>query len=87
MPCRHVHRVLVVDDDPGALDGLVFYLQGAGYDAEGTLGGDTALQRLRDGLRPCVVVTDVVMPWVDGWALVGAIRADERFAATPVVIF
>lgn len=82
----HRHTVLVVDDDPGALDGLVYYLQSHGFDVLGALGGDTALQRLRDGLRPCGVVTDVVMPWVDGWALVDAMRADPELVGVPVVM-
>jgi CheY-like chemotaxis protein len=82
----HNHAVLVVDDDPGALDGLVYYLQSHGFDVVGALGGERALQRLRDGLRPCAVVTDVVMPWVDGWALVEAMRVEAGLAEVPVVM-
>lgn len=83
---RHNHSVLVVDDDPGALEGLVYYLQSRGFDVAGALGGEEAVDRLRDGLSPCVVVTDVVMPAMDGWDLVGAIRADPRSADLPVVM-
>jgi CheY-like chemotaxis protein len=82
----HVHAVLVVDDDPGALDALVYYLESRGIDAQGAVGGEDALVRLRGGLRPCLVVTDVVMPWVDGWALVDAMRTDPGLGAIPVVM-
>ena len=58
----HLHTVLVVDDDPGALDGLVYYLQSRGLDAVGALGVQDALQRLRDGVQPCLVVPKPVHP-------------------------
>lgn len=82
----HLHTVLVVDDDPGALDGLVYYLQSCGFDAVGALGGKDALHRLRDGVQPCLVITDVVMPWLDGWGLVEAMRAEPRLTRIPVVM-
>lgn len=83
---EHAHTVLVVEDDPGALDGLVYYLQSRGLDAVAALGGDAALRSLRDGLRPCVIVTDVVMPEIDGWELLAAVRADPMLSAVPIVM-
>jgi CheY-like chemotaxis protein len=82
----HNHSVLVVDDDPGALDALVYFLQSSGFEAVGALGAEDALYRLRDGVHPCLVVTDVVMPWLDGWGLVAAMRAEPKLAAIPVVM-
>lgn len=82
----HTHTVLVVEDDPGALDGLVYYLQSRGLDAIAALGGEAALRYLRGELQPCVVVTDVVMPDLDGWELLAAVRADPMLSALPIVM-
>jgi signal transduction histidine kinase/CheY-like chemotaxis protein len=47
--------------------------------------GEAALDTARE-LRPAAVVTDVMMPRLDGFSLVAAIRADPELAATPVVM-
>lgn len=47
--------------------------------------GEAALQATRE-LRPAAVVTDVMMPRLDGFDFVAAIRADPRLAATPVLM-
>jgi CheY-like chemotaxis protein len=82
----HRHRVLVVDDDPECLEALTYYLESAGLVTEGALGGESALRRLGVGALPCVVVTDALMPIVDGWQLLAAMHADPRLAAVPVVM-
>ena len=82
----HRHTVLVVDDEPECLAALTFFLDSSGLAAEGAPGGEAALTRLRNGPLPCVVVTDAVMPMMDGWALIAAMRADATLAAIPVVM-
>jgi CheY-like chemotaxis protein len=82
----HAHVVLVVDDDDDARQGLVFYLESLGFAVRDAASGPAALQLLRDGLRPCALVVDVVMPDMDGWQLVARVRANPRFAAVPVVM-
>ncbi|WP_077077792.1 SpoIIE family protein phosphatase [Mycobacterium numidiamassiliense] len=47
--------------------------------------GETALRRTRE-LRPAAIVTDVMMPLLDGFGLVTAIRADPDLAATPILM-
>ncbi len=87
LPDPHHHHVLVVDDDPPCLDALVTFLEHAGFTTEGACSGEAALATLRNGgPPPCVVVTDVLMPDVDGWAMVEAMRADQKLAGLPVVM-
>jgi CheY-like chemotaxis protein len=76
--------VLVVDDDPDVLARARDVLSAAGHGVT-TLEDPTGFWALLDRIRPDLVVLDVQMPEVDGIALCGTLRADARWAATPVV--
>jgi len=78
--------VLVVDDDEDNLEALVLYLEAAGLTVQGAASAADALKQLRAGFRPCVVVVDLVMPDMDGWMLVEALRADRRLASLRVLL-
>jgi signal transduction histidine kinase/CheY-like chemotaxis protein len=76
--------VLVVDDDRAVREYLRDILA-SHYDVRTAAGGDEALDLTRR-LRPALVVSDVVMPGRDGFALCQAIREDEALRATPVIL-
>jgi CheY-like chemotaxis protein len=59
--------VLVIEDDAAVRDGVIELLQASGFDAQSAPNGSVALERLRAGLRPCVILLDVIMPTMDGW--------------------
>ena len=87
MADAHRHSVLVVEDDAGVREALVVYLQTVGHAAEGAADGVEALRKLEAGiLRPCVVVIDVIMPRMDGWDLLAAMREDPALAQLPTVM-
>jgi len=67
-------RVLVVDDDPTAVELTRAFLVRAGADARGCLSGVEALETLRRW-RPDVLLSDVEMPGLDGYTLVRQVRA------------
>ncbi len=76
-------RILVVDDESGAREGLRRLLQAWGYDTEAAGSADEALVRIeRD--PPSAVITDLVMPGIDGLEFVR--RLKERYAI-PVIVF
>ncbi|MBI5548301.1 MAG: response regulator [Deltaproteobacteria bacterium] len=77
--------VLVVDDDPVARDLLGRMLGRDGYRVQCAASGAEAL-RLAPELQPKVITLDVVMPGMDGWAVLSALKADPRTAAIPVVM-
>jgi CheY-like chemotaxis protein len=77
--------VLVVDDDPGARDLLGRYLQRAGYAVIMAGGGEEAL-RLARATKPDVVALDVLMPQMDGWAVLAAMKETPALAEIPVVM-
>lgn len=80
------HSVLVVDDEPSVRELFVDALEEAGHRVEVAGDGEQALDRLRSGAAPCVVLSDVRMPRMDGWELSRAAGRDPQLSAIPVVV-
>ena len=78
-------HVLVADDNTDMREYLVRLLQASGYDVEAVVDGQQALESVRAHL-PDLVVSDVMMPRLDGLALVAKLRADPRTAVVPVLL-
>ncbi|MCA1850777.1 MAG: response regulator, partial [Acidobacteria bacterium] len=76
-------RILVVDDDPLLLDTLREILTAGGYDALAETDSSAAVARLFES-RPDVVVTDVKMPGLDGFALLRLVH--DRHPELPVIL-
>ena len=74
--------VLVVEDDRNIADLLELYLQKEGYDVAVAADGGQGLEKFRS-LQPDLVLLDVMMPVMDGYALCRAIRAESQ---TPVIM-
>jgi two-component system alkaline phosphatase synthesis response regulator PhoP len=79
------HRILVVDDDRQIVRLVQAYLEKAGYTVFTAYDGDNALRVIRHE-RPDLVVLDLMLPGRDGWEITRALRADERFAALPILM-
>jgi hypothetical protein len=77
--------VLVVDDDAAARELLVRYLAHGGFRVESAADGATALEMARH-LMPEAITLDVLMPGMDGWAVLGALKADPVLASIPVIM-
>jgi signal transduction histidine kinase/DNA-binding response OmpR family regulator/HAMP domain-containing protein len=77
--------VLVVDDDPAARDLLTANLKREGYRVVHARGGDEALEVARK-IHPDAITLDVLMPKTDGWAVLGALKADAKLCDIPVVM-
>jgi CheY-like chemotaxis protein len=75
--------ILVVDDDPGILDIVVRTLDFEGYPAVRARNGAEALEAV-ERQRPSLVLLDMRMPVMDGWAFAEALR--ERGIAVPVLV-
>ena len=78
--------VLVVEDDESIRDSLVEYLQSSGYEVAAVADGHEAVDALLAGLEPDLVVLDLVMPKMDGWAVLKWLKADEHHADRPVLV-
>jgi CheY-like chemotaxis protein len=75
----------VVDDDPNARDLLAATVRREGYRVIEAIDGETALTLAREW-RPDVVTLDVLMPRMDGWAVLTALKSNPELAEIPVII-
>ncbi len=80
-----VNTVLVIEDDPGARDLLTRFLTKEGYRVETAAGGEAGLRLARE-LHPDIITLDVMMPDMDGWAVLSDLKADPELADIPVVM-
>jgi two-component system, OmpR family, alkaline phosphatase synthesis response regulator PhoP len=78
-------RVLVVDDEPDVLLLCRVNLEFEGYEVVEASDGEEAMERLREQ-RFDVVLLDVMMPKMDGWQVLEAVKADEDLKELPVVM-
>jgi CheY-like chemotaxis protein len=78
--------VLVVEDDPDTADALSQFLGFRGYRSVITRNGQEALDHLRYGDRPCLILLDIMMPVKNGWDVRDEMLADRELATIPVVV-
>ena len=77
--------VLVIDDDPAALDLMQRTLTKDGYVVQAAADGPTGLALAR-AARPSVILLDVMMPGMDGWAVLSELKADPELRSVPVIM-
>jgi signal transduction histidine kinase/DNA-binding response OmpR family regulator len=77
--------ILAIDDDPDALDLIGRTLRGAGFRVVTASDGQEAL-RLARTLRPSAITLDVIMPHMDGWQVLRALKDDPDTRDVPVVM-
>lgn len=82
----HAPNVLVVDDDPDILEVMKLVLEDHGYAAVTACGGAAGLSCLRAGVLPQVILLDMMMPDVDGWAFRTAQASDPAYRDIPAVV-
>jgi len=81
----HAGTVLVIDDDPQARQLLARTLRKQGFAVHEAHDGEVGLRRARE-VRPDVITLDVLMPKMDGWSVLGALKNDPTVADIPVVM-
>ncbi|HEV7250338.1 MAG TPA: response regulator [Shinella sp.] len=77
--------VLVVDDDEASLNIIGSHLKREGYRVLYAGAGEQALEMARKH-RPAAITLDILMPQMDGWSVLVALKSDPDLAAIPVVI-
>lgn len=78
-------EILIVDDDSFLLDMYSLKFTQKGFDAKTASGTLEALEMLRGGMKPEIMVVDLVMPAMDGFEFLGVVR-DEGLAPGALVI-
>lgn len=86
MPPSTTPVVLVVEDFDDQREMLVSALHRAGYLAVGVTDGEEALQALRGGLKPDLILLDLMTPVVTGWAFRHEQLNNPEWAAIPTAV-
>ncbi len=77
--------MLVIDDEPAVRDLMQRFLGKEGFRVVAAAGGEEGLRWARE-LRPDAITLDVMMPGMDGWAVLAALKADPEVADIPVIM-
>jgi two-component system, OmpR family, alkaline phosphatase synthesis response regulator PhoP len=78
-------QILVIDDEISIVEMLSAFLEEEGWQVTTASNGQEGLERLAS-VRPAVVVSDVMMPVLDGWELCRWMQADPRYQSIPLVL-
>jgi signal transduction histidine kinase/CheY-like chemotaxis protein len=83
-PVRTSRRVLVIDDDPTVRELMERFLVREGFLVVTAGNGVEGLRRARE-VRPAAITLDVLMPDLDGWTVLAALKGDPELADIPVI--
>jgi DNA-binding response OmpR family regulator len=78
-------KILVVDDEPDAVELIAFHLQAAGHEVVTAADGEEALARAKTTM-PDLIVLDLMLPEVDGFEVCKILRRDPSTAGIPVIM-
>lgn len=79
------HRILVVDDEPDAVELIAFNLANAGYEVVIAADGSEALKKAR-AVLPQLIVLDLMLPEVDGLEVCKILRRDPKTSGIPIIM-
>jgi threonine synthase len=83
---RHVRRIAIIEDEPDSARLLRRVLQAQGeYQIDEAYDGQTGLEMVRQNV-PDLILLDLMMPGFDGFALIDALKQDERLRDIPVIV-
>ncbi|MEH6405528.1 MAG: response regulator [Sneathiella sp.] len=85
MLAANAKTILVVDDDAVARDLLSRHLNRAGYRVKAAASGEEAIQMARD-IKPDAITLDILMPQMDGWAVLAALKNDPETEKIPITM-
>jgi CheY-like chemotaxis protein len=78
--------LLIVEDNEVTREGLAIVLRREGFAVESAVDGHEAMDRLRAGPAPDLILLDMMTPRMDGWRFLERRRRDAALAAVPVLI-
>lgn len=78
--------ILVVEDDASTREGMLALLQNEGYKVSSAKNGQEALDLLEGGLRPAIMLIDLMLPEVSGWDLLRYVHADPVLKFIPTIV-
>ena len=70
-------KILIVDDDTFLLDMYAFKFSQHNFEVHTASGGLQVIQKLKDGLKPDIILMDIIMPEMDGFEMLEKINKDN----------
>ena len=83
---QQMATILVVEDNDDIREMMAVTLELEGHEVHMAANGRQALVRLENGLRPTLILLDLMMPVMNGWEFRSALQRDERFRDIPVIV-
>ena len=77
--------ILIVDDDPDILEGIITILETQPYRLATARDGKKCMQMIAEEV-PDLPILDLLMPRMDGWGVIREMRSEPRFAGVPIMI-
>lgn len=77
-------KILVVEDEASIRLNLTLMLKGEGYELDSAENGRAGIEHAKS-FAPDLIISDVMMPELDGFGMLDALRGDPRFADTPFI--
>lgn len=78
-------RILCIEDEPEMIELIRMVLEREGFEVTGAMGGEQGLKEMK-GLKPDLILLDLMMPGMDGWEVYRQMRADKELTEIPVII-
>ncbi len=79
-------KILIVDDDEFLLDMYALKFKESGFEVEVARGGEEAMETMRLGLKPDVLLLDIVMPALDGFDVLKLIKKENLIPGAVLVV-
>jgi CheY-like chemotaxis protein len=79
-------KILIVDDDGFLLDMYAFKFSQNNFDVYTALGGPQAIQKLKEGLKPDIILMDIIMPEMDGFEMFEKINTEKLSEGSTKII-
>ncbi|MBV9851487.1 MAG: response regulator [Armatimonadetes bacterium] len=79
------YKILVVDDEPPIVRLMEFILARHGHQMLTAVNGEQALEMVRTH-SPDLILLDIMMPRIDGYEVARTLRADPKYAQTPIIM-
>ena len=77
--------ILIVDDDPDILEGILTILESQPYRLATARDGKQCMEKIAQQV-PDLLILDLLMPRMDGWGVIREMRSEPRYANVPIMI-